>query len=118
MLKGSETDPYVGGSNAHDPVGAYGSEWNRLFYPLIPNPTSAPSKPSGEGLVYGSWAGYTEADLALVYSAGNGSYSWCQDIQGSNRVVRGGTGVSYLERSAANAANAYFGWRPVLELVE
>lgn len=117
LLKGSATDPYVGVAGFDTP-GGYGSEWNRLFYPLIPNPSSAPSHPvSGEGLVYGSWADYTETELVLVAAAGNGSANWCQESQGTSRVVRSVSGVSYLLLSAASSANTTFGWRPVLELV-
>lgn len=117
LLKGSATDPYVGGTTAYDPVGAYGSEWNRLFYPLVPNPTSAPSKPSGEGLVYGALADYTETDLVMVSTAGNGSHSWCQEIQGTNRIRRGYYSVSYLSQRVVSSAVASHGWRPVLELI-
>lgn len=82
LLKGSATDPYVGGDGA-DLVGTHGSEWNRLFYPLIPNPVNKPSYPiSGEGLVYGAWMDYTETELVMVSAAGNGNYSYCQEARG------------------------------------
>lgn len=120
LLKGSATDPH-GGGVGWDTPGSYGSEWNRLFYPLIPNPTNSPSKPSGEGIVYGSWANYTEPDLVMVSTAGNGSFQWCQEVAATNaarRVLRGGGGVSGSGLVTASDVNAIYGWRPVLELVE
>lgn len=120
LLKGSATDPHVGvGGTAYDPVGAYGSEWNRLLYPLIPDPSSRPSFPlTGEGLLYGEWANYTETELVLILAGGNGRLQWCQESQGTNRVARGSFGVSGLHLVPASYVDANCGWRPCLELVE
>ena len=121
LLKGVNSDPYEG-ENGSDPVGAYGSEWNRLLYPLIPDPRYKPATGiSGEGLVYGAWANYTEADLVMVDVGGNGRSSWCQETQSTNaaiRILRGSDGVSPLSRTVAYVVSAVYGWRPVLELVE
>ncbi len=118
LLKGSATDPYVG-MNGSDTPGTHGSEWNRLFYPLVPNPTNKPaSGVSGEGIEFGSWADYTETELVMVRAGGNGNANWCQEAQGTNPIYRGHLGVSYLHPRSASSADADYGWRPVLELVE
>ena len=124
LLKSVASDNiYTGGSNVYDPVGAYGSEWNRLMYPIhstVDANASKPSPVSGEGLRYGSLAQYAAADLVVLHTAGNGSYSWCQETpstQAGLRVLRGGLGVSYVGLSGVSDANVYFGWRPVLELI-
>ncbi len=116
---------YTGGSQAtFDPVAAYKSEWNRLFYPIHSgNHTDAnnPSPVSGEGIRFGTLAQYTDADLLVHNTAGNGSWSWCQETLRSNtaaRVTRGHRGVSYVSWLTASSGSTNYGWRPVLELVE
>ncbi len=119
-------DRYTGGSvnSVFDPVGAYGSEWNRLMYPIHSTKhqnAQNPSPESGEGIQLGTLAQYTDTDLVVHSSGGNGSYSWCQETPSDNtgmRVIRGAAGVSFLGLYAASWVNSYTGWRPVLELVE
>lgn len=118
LLKGAASDPISGGLGLHDPEQSWSSEWNRLFYPLVPNPTSTPTHPiSQEGIQYGEWADYTEADLLDNSTGGNGSRTWCQESGGTSRVWRGGFGVSYFSLSTSSVASSVFGWRPVLQLL-
>ncbi len=119
LPKGSSTDPYVG-TYSQDQEGTWGSEWNRLMYPLIPNPTNKPAGGlSGEGILYGSLGNYTEIDLTLLPAAGNGHWSWCQETPSASsteRLFRGLAGVSRVGWSKTSDSRS--GWRPVLELIE
>lgn len=118
LLKGAATDPISGGSNQSDPEQSWGSEWNRLFYPLVPNPTRKPgSGISGEGIRYGAFANYTETQLNVGSSGGNGRYTWCQETSGSNRVNRGYGDLSRFRLNGSSDTTVSYGWRPVLELV-
>lgn len=81
-------------------------EWNALMYPIhVDHPSGAPN-----------WANYTDEDLLVHNSYGNGSYSWTSTISGSNRVFRGISGVS--NSGASNPSNAHTnnGFRPVFEM--
>lgn len=120
LLKGSATDPHVG-SYGFDLPGTHGSEWNRLLYHISGKPfTNASNRLTSEGITTGDWASYSEADLGMHGSFGNGSYSWCQEVgtDPMTRVRRGESGVSYSNLYTSSTANLYCGWRPVLELVE
>lgn len=122
LLKTAVGDTYAGSIGLYDPEGAWGSEWNRLFYPLVPNPTRKPvGGLSGEGILYGSLGNYTEVDLVVHTSAGSGSLCWCQETASTSptyRILRGYQGVSYLIWDLASRVSSHYGWRPVLELVE
>ena len=115
---------YTGSSAVFDPVEAYGSEWNRLMYPIHSTVHIDPDNPtpvSGEGLHFGTLAQYTDTDLVVHNTTGNGSYSWCQESISSSstaRVIRGYSGVSRLVWGTASFDGSFIGWRPVLELVE
>lgn len=115
LLKGANTDP-TPADVGFDMEVCYGSEWNRLMYPLVPNPADTPTHPiSQEGIRYGEWADYTETQLDIT-----NKYTWCQEtITGNSaqRRSRGYLGVSRLSRNTASAANPGYCWRPVLELV-
>ena len=124
LLKSVATgDSYTGANSVFDPIQAYGSEWNRLMYPIHSGEhTNAnnPSPRSGEGIRFGTLAKYTDADLLLHHTVGSGNRSWCQESVSSStgsRVYRGYNGVSYLVWSTASNVHARGGWRPVLELV-
>ena len=78
-------------------------EWNKLIYPVHVD--------------FGEWAQFTNAELLVHYSAGNGSYSWTSTPSGSSRVIRGGVGVSNSDISGPSTADSYFGFRPVLEFL-
>lgn len=119
LLKGAASDPIYGGGALHDPVQSWGSEWNRLMYPLVPNPTNKPSSGiSGEGIIYGASANYTETELNLVSSSGTGRAIWCQESSGGSRVFRGSVGLSFFNLYTSSGVTTATGWRPVLELVE
>jgi hypothetical protein len=62
-----------------------------------------------------NWANYSNCDLLVHNSCGNGSYSWTSTPQSSNRVVRGGNGVTYSYSTTPSSASIGYGWRPVLE---
>ena len=123
LLKSAVGGDVYTGSNGYDPVGVYDSEWNRIMYPIHSTEhtdTNNPSPVSGEGIRFSSLAQYTDTDLVVYYTAGNGSYNWCQETPSADstrRAHRGGTGVSYLAWTAASHVERHFGWRPVLELV-
>lgn len=81
------------------------AEWDRFMYPLhTSHPNSAPV-----------WASYSDSDLLVSSSYGNGSYSWTSTPQSSYRVVRGSSGVTYSSDKAPSSAGNTYGWRPVLE---
>lgn len=111
-------------SGAWDPEGAYGSEWNRLFYPIHSGKhihVGNPSPVSREGIRFGTVGQYTDANLLVHLGTGNGSNSWCQETPSSSsgtRVRRGHAGGSYLNWLSASNVWSENGWRPVLELVE
>src|SRR5690606_14571848 len=60
LLKGARSDPSPTGIGV-DPVGSYGSEWNRLLYRVSGQMSSV----SGEGIPFGEWAQFTDAELGL-----------------------------------------------------
>lgn len=83
------------------------TEWNRFMYPLhVDHPNSAPN-----------WANYSNCDLLVHNSCGNGSYTWTSTPQSSARVLRGGGGVSYSGVDSPSRAGGGGGWRPVLEFL-
>ena len=117
LLKSVATGNTYTGLGGYDPAGTHGSEWNRLFYPIYGD---NPSPVSGEGLQFGSLAQYTGTDLVLHHTAGNGTYSWCQETPSSNTgwcIRRGYNGVPHLSWTTASDMASVNGWRPVLELV-
>lgn len=78
-------------------------EWNELMYPIHKD--------------YGQWAQYTDAELLVHSTHGNGSYSWTSTPSGSSRVSRGRTGVSYSFNFTPSASDSNHGFRPVLEFL-
>lgn len=123
LLKSTANDDMYTGSSGFDPVGAYGSEWNQLMYSVHSGKhtdTSNPSPVSGEGIRFGTLAQYTDVDLVVHETAGNGSFSWCQETPSANtgaRVYCGRYGVSRLGWYTASSVSPLIGWRPVLELI-
>ncbi|MNP89189.1 hypothetical protein D3C85_15930 [compost metagenome] len=91
----------------------HGSEWNRLMYHISGKPfTDARNTLASEGIEEGDWATYSETDLN-----NNQYHGICQEKSNDGYAfLRGETGVSYV--TFANASNAYYAWRPVLELIE
>lgn len=106
LLTGAEADPTV------DENGI-GSEWNRLIYRVHED---VPSDQEGD-----NWAEYTDAELLVDSSAGDGSYSWCQETRASDdgrRVFRGSSGVSYFSTATSDYSYSRTGWRPALRLLK
>lgn len=120
LLKG-KTEGQQGDHSKDSGVINHNSEWNRLMLPIH---SGAPSNWSYGGNVESpteNWGiGYTNADLITGAGTGNGSYSWCQEYGSSNggRLYRGRYDVSYSGFYTTSARQTYFGWRPVLELVD
>ena len=119
LPKGANSDPTGTDTSGHDLPPSHGSEWNRIFYRLT-NDTYIDDRntKASEG-EFTHLAQYSESDLILDYRVPerNGNRSWCQETMGSNRVTRGGHGVSYLYRDTPTRVNSPYGWRPVLERV-
>lgn len=119
LFKGANSNPDTIPSNTYDHAGTHGSEWNRLMYHISGKPFgNAQNTLASEGIAEGDWAQYTEAELLTHYSHGNGALSWCQESQGTTRLWRGHGGVSLAYHDQPSYTSAYYGWRPVLELVE
>lgn len=114
----------------HDPTDSYtdpdrdaiGSEWNDLMLPIHANAaTGSWAHPAYAGTVPDWDIGFTDADLLTHISYGNGSYTWCQEVNDTrmvDRVYRGYSGVSHLGSNTASYASANYSFRPVLELEE
>lgn len=120
LMKGALTDP--GNYTASD-RGAKGSEWNRLMLPIhVKAKDKSWAYPAYVESTIPYWGiDFTDADLQTHSSHGNGSYQWCQEVRSdsaSNRVIRGYDGVSFLTSNTSSTANVYYGWSPVLEVVQ
>ncbi len=122
LLKTSLTDPFDA-SSGYDTEPTHGSEWNRLMYPICaPTGNSTYDNitdPSFPG--FNTWANYDQGtDLLLLSTAGNGSYSWCQEthsMNASQRASRGHNWVSRVVPFTSSSAASNGGWRPCLELI-
>lgn len=117
LLKGlgPDTTGYV--NDSHDNAATYGSEWNRLMYPVS---IDIPNYPKTSQTI-DNWAHFPQDDSSdgLNISLGNGRRSWCQETNPSapaNRVYRGNS-VTYLSSNTSSTTGTNYGWRPVLELV-
>lgn len=117
LIQGYNRDPVVGagGTTDYDGTLTFGTEWNRLVYPIIPSPkhwdepTLIPNFPlSREGIEFGSWASYTEVDLQIALV----SVVPEVDYQLSTRCVRGGGSVIRAWNTGSSTVHA---WRPILE---
>ncbi len=116
LPKGANSDP-TSATTGFDVVHSHGSEWNRIFYRLTNDTYRNASNTKASEAPFVHLAQYSEADLVLHSQFGNGSYSWCQETAGSDRVLRGFWGVSRLVRPGPSTVNSYCAWRPVLEKV-
>lgn len=99
----------------------HGSEFNKLLLPIHKNAPSNWGFPKNVNSPTENWGiGYTDADLLTERSFGNGTYTWCQEFGGASftRIHRAGYGdISYVAQTDTSGSYDYFGWRPVLELV-
>lgn len=126
LLKGanSEVVSHSGSSSVLDPEWSWGSECNRLFYPLAsddPVLRRIPTYPfSGEGLEFGTWGEYTQRDIDLT--DGTSLFSWCQEESRtgitSRRICRNGAALARIHAYSSTDARNHLLWRPVLELIE
>lgn len=117
LFRSALTDPAL---DANADKGAIGSEWNKLMLPIHVEAPSSWAYPVYCGTTEDWGINFTDADLWTISSAGNGTYTWCQEKLTSNaagRVIRGGGGVSYWSTYTSSNTNANYGWRPVLELL-
>lgn len=103
------------------------SEWNRLMCQIheqaIDKSWDYPDNVESDigilehDLGNGTQGMYNDADL--VVKSGYGRASWCQEMGTSTsyRLHRGDGGVSHSNNYTSSNTDAYYGWRPVLELV-
>ncbi len=123
LIKGANSDPYVGITPGLDLEGTWGSEWNRLMYPIC-----APTGNSTQDNItdpdfpgFNTWASYSQQELNITNSNANGGYSICQEtiaVDTTRCLLRGFQGVGQLTAIAFTTPALNFGWRPLLELVE
>ena len=119
LLKGRGDGLSTNVSSGYDTLPTHGSEWNRLMYHVSGKPFADPQTTlASEGITEGDWARFSEAELSTYYTYGNGSYNWCQESSGTNKVLRGFYGVSYVSWTSPGRIASVNGWRPCLELVE
>ena len=88
-----------------------GSEWDELFCRVhVPHSTSNRF----------SWESFdTKTDTMIA--DGNGAFSWCQEVVGVDKtrcIYRGTKDTSFWNACPVSFSTPYYGWRPVLELVE
>lgn len=116
LLRGADVDPSPA-VTGYDPVGTENSEWNRLLYAVHNGVHTTSDNPTPPG----AWPLYSDRDLVVHSTGGNGSRNWCQETRASNAtqsVYRGSSGVSGFYFTGASSATANYGWRPVLELLK
>jgi len=115
LLKGlGEGVTSISDLTSDSPV-SWGSEWNRLFYPIVAYPTGI----SREGIAYGRTAKYSIEELNFVDNT-NGSLVWCAEEPSSgSSICRGGvSNPAAVNQSLVVWTENFRGWRPVLELVK
>lgn len=118
LLKGLGPDTSGYATNSYDNPATYGSEWNRLLYPVS---IDIPTYPKTSQTI-DNWANFPQDDSSdgLNISVGNGRYSWCQEtdpLTPANRVFRGRSSVTHLVSSTSSITTAGYGWRVRLELI-
>lgn len=119
LMKGANADPVTSDPYGYDHIHTHNSEWNRIFYRLTDETYAIPSniKTSEEPFVH--LATYTETDLVLVYTAGFGNMTLCQESVPSTGphdcMVRGVVGVSHSRVMDKTVGTTDSAWRPVLE---
>lgn len=82
-----------------------GGEWNRLMYPIhVDDPNQ-----QGWGI------NYTDTDIGV--GSGIGQASWVQESSlssTSQRAIRGGSSMDFLNAILSSWTYSSFGWRPIL----
>lgn len=120
LMKG-KTEGKQNDSSSYQGTINHGSEWNKLLLPIHENAPSSWKQPRNVNSPTENWdVGYIDNDLLTISSAENGFRSWCQEYgeNTSYRLVRGSEDVSYSGGSPPSYYFRYYGWRPVLELVD
>ena len=116
LMRGANADPSHD-STGYDVAASHNSEWNQLFYRLHDGNHTEASNTRDSERPFDQWGQYSDQDLHMHYSHGNGTYCWTQETHGGNssyRVGRGNFGVSPLGRGSSSSTNSDYGWRPVL----
>jgi hypothetical protein len=118
LPKGANSDP-TSTDAGWDVPHSHGSEWNRIFYRLTNDTYYDARNTKASEVPFVHLAQYSEVDLILDTRVPepNGSFSWCQETTGSDRVLRGHFGVSNLFRDTPSVTASRCGWRPFLERV-
>ena len=119
-MKGANTDTTGSDATGYDLAYTHNSEWNRLMYPIHSGIHTNENNPSTPSVPYAQWATYSDSDLLVHTSFGNGSYSWTQETPttSTQRLIRGRLGVTFVTRNTATATSPSFGWRPCLRLAQ
>jgi len=96
------------------------SEWNRLMYPIHSGIHTDDRNQSNPSVSYAQWATYSDGDLLVHNSFGNGTATWVQEAQNTDttfRFFRGNFGITSVSRVTTPPATSSLGWRPALRLV-
>ena len=120
LLKGANTDPAIITSSGYDPIETHNSEWNRLMYPIHSGVHTDANNPSSPSVPYAQWATYSDSDLLVHSSFGNGYATWVQETPNAStttsRLYRGYSGISMVTYDPAIRNTDVTGWRPILRL--
>ncbi len=115
-------DDYFGQvvNNEAHPHYSLRSEWNRLIYNSVMDVTTPSLHKQDQ--VGDNWAEYPQDNSTngLGVTAGNGSYAWGQDNFPETSIVslfRGVDSVVRIYENGNGGKHYYYGWRPLLELV-
>ena len=119
---GKDVQPYPRTMIAgYDGSANHNSMWNALMLPIHAKAPSSWAYPNNVKSPTNNWGcSYSDNDLQTNSSAGNGSYTWCQETvanSASCRLVRGYYGVSSSNYGGSSDAGSNVGWRPVLKIV-
>lgn len=98
------------------------SEWNRLMY-NVASDAGFDTEQQKQGQIGDNWVEYPQDDSTngLNISVGNGGFSWTRNLDPSNSnhaVHRGYYSATYVLPSWTSNVYTFYGWRPVLELIQ
>ncbi len=122
LIKASLNETSSAAYDAVDDPDTWGSEWNRLMYPICaPTGNAILDKVSPSGPQLGTWAQYNQQHIFFQYWTGTGNVTWCQETAANNpteAVTFGAGGVALIRLDAKSINSNDRGWRPLLELIE
>lgn len=110
-------------TNQNDQL-THNSEWNRLIYSVYNGYNVKVVKPHTDfsSLPFGTLANYSDSDLISdITVATYGISTHCSEENKHNpnySLVRSGNGPTWVDFVPKNSGHQYYGWRPVLELIE